>query len=149
MGKMLDTMNTCYCEVAVDEETGVVEVLRMGVVADPGKVIRPTSLESQMDQVLFFSQGCQLFEEFVFDDATGLRLNNNMIDYKKPTLADIPHIDRNFQETRSGNAAYGASGVSHSIANTHLIICAIYNATGVWVQPPATPDKVLKALGKI
>ena len=31
----------------------------------------------------------------------------------------------------------------------HLVIIAIYNATGVWVDPPATPDKVLKALGKI
>jgi CO/xanthine dehydrogenase Mo-binding subunit len=149
MGKMLDTMNTAYCEVAVDEETGVVEILRFGVVADPGKVIRPTSLESQIDQVMYFSQGCQLFEEFIYDDATGLRLNNNMIEYKKPTVMDIPRVDKHFEETRSGNAVYGASGVSHSMANTHLVICAIYNATGVWVQPPATPDKVLAALGKI
>ena len=48
----------------------------------------------------------------------------------------------------SGNAAYGASGISHSVANTHLVIIAIYNAIGKWVDPPATPDKVLKALGK-
>ncbi len=32
MGKMLDTMNTAWCEVAVDEETGVVEILKLGVV---------------------------------------------------------------------------------------------------------------------
>jgi CO/xanthine dehydrogenase Mo-binding subunit len=149
MGKMLDTMNTCYCEVAVDEEIGAVEILRLGVVADPGKVIRLTSMESQVDQVMFFTQGCQLFEEFIFDDKTGLRLNNNMIEYKKPTVLDVPTVEKDFRETRSGNAVYGASGLSHSLANTHLVICAIYNATGVWVQPPATPDKVLKALGKI
>jgi CO/xanthine dehydrogenase Mo-binding subunit len=29
-----------------------------------------------------------------------------------------------------------------------LVICAIQNAIGKWVDPPATPDKVLKALGK-
>jgi hypothetical protein len=34
------------------------------------------------------------------------------------------------------------------MANTHLIICAIHNAIGKWVDPPATPDKILKALGK-
>jgi hypothetical protein len=50
--------------------------------------------------------------------------------------------------TRSGNGAYGANGISHSMANTHLVITAIHNAIGVWVDPPATPDKVLKALGK-
>ncbi len=149
MGKMLDTMNTAYCEVAVDEDTGEVEVLKFTVVADPGKVMRLTSLESQIDQVMYFSQGCQLLEEYVFDQHTGVRLNANMIDYRKPTTLDVPKVNRKFLETRSGNAAYGASGISHSLANTHLVIIAIYNATGVWVDPPATPDKVLKALGKI
>lgn len=149
MGKMLDTMNTAYCEVAVDEDTGEVEVLKFTVVADPGKVMRLTSLESQIDQVMYFSQGCQLLEEYVYDQHTGVRLNANMIDYRKPTAMDVPPVNRKFMETRSGNAAYGASGISHSLANTHLVIIAIYNATGVWVDPPATPDKVLKALGKI
>ncbi|MDR2530908.1 MAG: molybdopterin-dependent oxidoreductase [Oscillospiraceae bacterium] len=148
MGKKLDTMNVAYCEVAVDEETGVVEILRLGAVADPGKIMRLTSLESQIDQVMYFSQGCQLLEDYVYDKATGVKLNNNMIDYKKPTILDVPEIDRTFLETRAGNAAYGANGISHSLANTHLIILAIHNAIGVWVDPPATPDKVLRALGK-
>jgi len=149
MGKMLDTMNTAFCEAAVDTETGEVEILRFGVVADPGKIMRITSLESQIDQVLFFSQGSQLLEDYIFDERTGLRLNNNMTDYKKPGMLDIAHVDRQFLETRAGNAAYGASGISHSIANTHLVVIAIHNAIGVWVDPPATPNKVLKALGKV
>ena len=149
MGKVLDTMNTAYCEVAVDTDTGEVEIIHLGVVADPGKVIRPTSLESQIDQVIYFSQGCQLLEDFVYDERTGVKLNNNMLDCRKPGMLDVPSVDREFLETRAGNAVYGASGISHSLANTHLVIIAIYNALGVWVDPPATPDKVLKALGKI
>ncbi len=148
MGKMLDTMNSLFCEVAVDTDTGEVEILRYCTVADPGKVIRPTSLESQIDQVAYFSQGCQLLEEYVYDEKTGVRLTNNMIDYKKPTILDVPDVEKTFLETRSGNAAYGASGISHSLANTHLLIIAIHNAIGVWVDTPATPDKILKALGK-
>jgi len=147
-GKILDTMNIAFCEVAVDEETGEVEILRFGVVADPGKVMRPTSLESQIDQVMYFSQGCQLLEDYVYDPATGVKLNNNMIDYHKPTLLDVPPVERKFLETRAGNAAYGANGISHSLANTHLVIIALHNAIGKWVNPPATPDVVLKALGK-
>jgi CO/xanthine dehydrogenase Mo-binding subunit len=146
MGRKLDTMNVAFCEVAVDTETGVVELLKLGAVADPGKIMRPTSLESQIDQVMYFSQGCQLLEDFVYDPATGVMLNNNMIDYKKPTMLDVPVITRHFLETRAGNAAYGANGISHSLANTHLIICAIHNAIGKWVDPPATPDRVLAAL---
>jgi CO/xanthine dehydrogenase Mo-binding subunit len=148
MGKKLDTMNTAYCEVAVDTETGEVEILRFGVVADPGKIMRLTSLESQIDQVMFFSEGCQLLEDYVYDRRSGVKLNTNMIDYKKPRILDVPRVDRKFLETRAGNAAYGANGISHSLANTHLVIIALHNAVGVWVDPPATPDKVLKALKK-
>jgi xanthine dehydrogenase molybdenum-binding subunit len=132
----------------VDTETGEVEILRLTPVTDPGKVLRPTSFESQIDQVMFFSQGCQLLEEYVYDQKTGVKLNNNMIDYKKPTMLDVPTVDLKYLETRSGNAAYGANGISHSLANTHALIIAIHNAIGVWVDPPATPEKILKALGK-
>jgi CO/xanthine dehydrogenase Mo-binding subunit len=72
MGRMLDTINTAYCEVAVDTETGVVEIVKLGVGADPGKVMRLTSLESQIDQVMYFSQGCQLLEDFYYDERTAL-----------------------------------------------------------------------------
>ena len=147
-GKKLDTMNVATCEVAVDTETGEVDILRFGVVADPGKVIRRTSLESQIEQVMFFSEGCQLYEEFIFDEKTGVRLSTNMVEYKKPTIVDHAPVDMEFLETRAGNAVYGANGISHSLANTHLVVAAIYNAIGKWVDPPATPDKVLKALGK-
>jgi CO/xanthine dehydrogenase Mo-binding subunit len=147
-GKKLDTMNVLFCEVAVDPETGSVEVLRHGVAADPGKIVRRTSLESQIHQVLMFSEGSQLSEEMVWDKATGVRLNSNLFDYKKPTIVDIAPTEMELLETRAGNAAYGASGISHSLANTHLIVCAIQNAIGKWVDPPATPDKILHALGK-
>lgn len=148
MGRYLDTMNIAMCEVAVDVETGLVEILRFGVVADPGKVIRRSSLEGQIDQVMDFSAGCQLQEDFFYDKATGVKLNANMFDYKKISMLDMPRVDMKFLETRAGNAAYGANGISHSLANTHLVICAIHNAIGKWIDPPATPDKVLKALGK-
>jgi CO/xanthine dehydrogenase Mo-binding subunit len=147
-GKKLDTMNTLFCEVAVDTETGKAEVLRHGVAADTGKIIRPTSLEGQIHQVMMFSEGCQLSEEIIWDKSTGVKLNSNMFDYRKPTMLDIAPTEMDLLETRAGNAVYGASGISHSLANSHIIICAIQNAIGKWVDPPATPDKILKALGK-
>jgi carbon-monoxide dehydrogenase large subunit len=141
-------MNVATCEVAVDTETGEVEILRFGVVADPGKVLRQTSMEGQIHQTMDFSTGCQTKEEFVFDPNTGVRLSTNVFDYKKVGMLDMPPVETKLLETRCSNAAYGGSGISHSLANTHLIIMAIHNAIGTWVESPATPEKVLKALGK-
>jgi CO/xanthine dehydrogenase Mo-binding subunit len=148
-GRALDVMNVATCEAAVDTETGEVEILRFGVVADPGKIMRRTSLESQIDQVMDFSAGCQLQEDYFYDEKTGVKLNTNMFEYKKVGMLDMPRVDLELLETRGSNACYGGSGISHSLANTHLVIMAIHNAIGKWVDPPATPDKVLKALGKV
>jgi CO/xanthine dehydrogenase Mo-binding subunit len=147
-GKVLDTMNVATCEVAVDMETGEVEILRFGVVTDTGKVMRQTSLEGQIHQVMDFTAGCQLQEEFIYDPQTGVKLSTNMFEYKKVSMLDMPRVDMKLLETRVGNACYGANGISHSLANTHLVIMAIHNAIGKWVESPATPNNVLKALGK-
>jgi len=72
----------------------------------------------------------------------------NLIEYKKPTILDVSPVDSIFFETRSGNAASGGSGISHSLASAHLVIGALQNAIGKWIDPPATPDNVLSALGK-
>jgi len=145
-GKVLDVMNTSFCEVAVDPETGGVEVTKFVVVCDPGKVLRMTSFEGQLHQAMFFSQG-GLSEEFIYDKATGVKLSTNMFEYKKPTILDFGPIETYAVETRSGNACYGASGISHCMAAPYFPVCAVANAIGKWITPPVTPDKVLKALG--
>jgi CO/xanthine dehydrogenase Mo-binding subunit len=147
-GKVLDVMNTSFCEVAVDTETGGVEVTRFVVVCDPGKVLRMTSFEGQLHQAMFFGQGGGLSEEWVYDKATGVKLSTNMWEYKKPTILDLGPIETYAVETRSGNACYGASGMSHCMAAPQLPVCAVANAIGHWITPPVTPDKVLRALGK-
>jgi CO/xanthine dehydrogenase Mo-binding subunit len=147
-GKILDTMNASFCEVAVDTETGKAEVTKYVVACDPGKVLRLTSFEGQIHQVMFFSDGSGLTEEFIFDKATGVKLNTNMFEYKKPTILDIGPCETLLVETFSGNAVYGSTGISHAMATTQLIVCAVANAIGKWLYPPITPDKVLKALGK-
>jgi CO/xanthine dehydrogenase Mo-binding subunit len=146
-GMVLDVMNASFCEVAVDTETGGVEVTKYVVVCDPGKVLRMTSFEGQLHQAMFFSHG-GLSEDFIYDKATGVKLNTNMIEYKKPTILDFGPIETFAVETRTGNAAYGASGISHAMAAPQLPVCAVANAIGKWIPPPVTPDRVLAALGK-
>ena len=146
-GKVLDVMNTSFCEVAVDPETGGVEVTKYVVVCDPGKVLRMTSFEGQLHQAMFFGHGGGLSEEFIYDKATGVKLSTNMWEYKKPTMLDLGPIETYAVETRSGNACYGGTGISHCMAAPLLPVCAVANAIGKWIAPPVTPDKILKALG--
>ena len=96
---------------------------------------------------MFFSHG-GLTEEFIYDKETGVKLSTNLVEYKKPTIMDLGPIDTYAVETRSGNAAYGATGISHCMAAPLLPVVAVANAINKWVDPPATPDRILKALGK-
>ena len=77
-----------------------------------------------------------------------LHLFRQRLDRQMEIGLDMPRVDLELLETREGNACYGANGISHSLANTHPVIMAIHNAIGKWAESPATPDKVLKSLGK-
>jgi CO/xanthine dehydrogenase Mo-binding subunit len=60
------------------------------------------------------------------------------------TMNDYPSADCLINESHLGYAAYGAYGIGENIG------AAIFNATAKWVLDyPTTPDRVLKALGKI
>ena len=141
-----------FMEVEVDPETGQVEVTRVVNVNDVGKAISPESVEGQMygGTVMGVSRGT--LEEMIWDPQTGVLLNGNLLDYKYATLLDCGPIDTPFRETGLGHGPYGASGIGEATATIipALLGPAVYNAIGKWVDDfPITPDKVLKALGKI
>ena len=89
----------------------------------------------------------------VYDPNTGVVLNENLIDYRWFSFNDITGpMDQCIVESGLGYAPYGAIGVGESLgAVTSTILAgAVYNAIGKWITDfPITPDKVLKALGKI
>ncbi len=147
---VIRTMNVDFCEVAVDTETGLVEILDYCTAHDFGKVIRPSSALGQLENALTMASGRALREEIVWDEGTGVLLNGNMYDYKVPTALDQPEIEKVPVETRCGGGAYGSTGVAHAHADAGLVGLAIQNAIGAFIEcAPYTPDKVLAALGKI
>ena len=148
---VIRTMNVDMCEVAVDPETGLVEILDYVVAHDFGKVIRPSSAMGQIENALTMNSGRALREELIRDEGTGVLLNGNLYDYKVPTALDQPKFEPVPVETRCGGGAYGSTGVAHAHANPGLVGQAIQNATGgdFIEMIPYTPDKVLAVLGKI
>ncbi|MDD5399250.1 MAG: xanthine dehydrogenase family protein molybdopterin-binding subunit [Dehalococcoidia bacterium] len=141
-----------FMEVEVDTETGEVFVTRVVNVNDVGKAINPMSCWGQQygGSIMGVSRG--KLEEMIHDPVTGVMLNGNLLDYKIATIKDIGPISTILVETGMGYGPYGLVGIGEDIATVlpGLLAPAVYNATGVWIEDfPITPDKVLKALGKI
>jgi xanthine dehydrogenase molybdenum-binding subunit len=140
-----------FIEVEVDDETGEVDVKKVVTVNDVGRVINWEGCEGQQYGGAFMGIGRGRSEEVVHDPATGVMLNGNLLNYKIPTMLDIGAIDTALVETGMGYGPYGLVGIGEDIATVTptLIGLAVHNAIGKWVDDfPATPDRVLKALGK-
>ncbi|MFA5065477.1 MAG: xanthine dehydrogenase family protein molybdopterin-binding subunit [Dehalococcoidia bacterium] len=141
-----------FMEVEVDTETGEIFITRIVNTNDVGKAINPMSCNGQQYGGSIMGVSRAQFEEVVHDPATGVMLNGNLLDYKIATMKDMGPIDTILVETGMGYGPYGLCGIGEDIATVlpGLLAPAVYNAIGVWVEDfPMTPDKVLKALGKI
>jgi xanthine dehydrogenase molybdenum-binding subunit len=141
-----------FAEVEVDTATGRIQVLKLVIVNDCGTVMYATGAEAQQIGGQCMAVGEALTEEIVYDRATGVPLNFNFIDYKIPTMADMPDIEPVLLEVWRGAGEYGACGIGEGTVTCtpRAIANAVYNATGARVDDlPLTPPKVLRALGKI
>jgi xanthine dehydrogenase molybdenum-binding subunit len=150
------TMANClmtFVEVEVDTETGRVTLLHVVNATDVGQIIDPPSLAGQLNGCLG-SAGIDsaLFEETVLDRSTGHMLNANMIDYKWRTFAELPAMDNVILETPFQTHRFHAVGVGEvaTAPGPVAVLMAVSNALGVWLHEyPATPEKILKILGKV
>jgi xanthine dehydrogenase molybdenum-binding subunit len=141
-----------FAEVEVDTGTGQVRVLKLVVVNDCGTVMFASGAEAQQIGGQCIGIGESLTEEIIYDEATGVPLNFNWIDYKIPTLADMPEIEPVLLEVWRGGGEYGACGIGEGTVTCtpRAILNAIYNAIGVRIDDiPIKPEKVLSALGKV
>ncbi|CAB1065048.1 Xanthine dehydrogenase, molybdenum binding subunit (EC [Olavius sp. associated proteobacterium Delta 1] len=141
-----------FCEIEVDPETGQIDVKKVVNVNDVGKALSPEAVEGQQYGGTYMGVGRNLMEEYIWDPVTGVLLNSNLVDYKWATMLDIEEVEPVIVETGMGYGPYGTVGVGEDVATitTHMMESAVYNAIGKWVDDaPITPDKILKALGKI
>ncbi len=142
-----------FVEVEVDIETGRVELRRVVSATDVGQIIDPLSLEGQLYGALG-SAGIDtaLFEESILDRRNGRILNINMMDYKWRTFLELPQFENVILETPLPTHRFKAIGVGEIATSPGpgAIQMAISNAIGKTVtEYPMTPDKILRALGKI
>ena len=135
-------------DVAVDVETGVVEVKKIWVAHDCGRAINPVLVEGQIEGSTYMGFAEAVMEEQAFKE-TGLHDGPSLLDYKIPTSLDCPDFEAAIVESVDPEGPYGAKeageGPLHS--SVPAIANAIHDAIGVRLTHlPFTPGKVLAAL---
>ena len=96
--------------VAVDPETGGVEILDYVVVEDAGVLVNPMVVDGQIHGGTAQGIGSALFEEMPFD-AQGQPLASTLADYLLPGCPEVPNIRILHMETPSPYTEFGQKGV--------------------------------------
>ncbi len=140
--------------VEVDTDTGFVKLLKHWAIEDCGRVINPMLVDEQMRGAIVQGIGGALFEECLYDDAGSLT-NGSMADYLVPMAAEMPDIVVAHVQTPTRSSLLGAKGAGE--AGTAGAPAAVMNAINDALMPfkvrvssqPITPEKVLRALGRV
>ncbi len=135
-------------EVAVDTETGKVQVTRLVNVVDCGRPLNPKIVETQISGGALMQLGFTMFEKMHID--AGQVTNASLADYKIPAILDLPPVMLNeVVAAEQSNGPFGAKGVGESatFCVSPAIGNAIEDACGVRLtELPVDPEAVLRAL---
>jgi carbon-monoxide dehydrogenase large subunit len=148
------TNGAMAAHVEVDADTGFVSILDFWAVEDCGRVINPRLVDEQVRGGVVQGIGGALYEECLYSE-DGQLLNASMADYLVPMAAEMPDIVVAHVETPTKTSVLGAKGAGE--AGTGGAPAAIMNAVNDALRPlgatifeqPMTPERILKALGKV
>ncbi len=132
-------------DLAVDRETGRVDVKRYTVIEDAGKAIHPLQVEGQYQGGAVQGVGWALNEEYIYN-ADGRLDNPTFLDYRIPVASDVPMIETVIVEVANPKHPYGLRGVGEVPVVPTL--AAVGNAIGdaIGIRPrslPMSPPKLL------
>jgi carbon-monoxide dehydrogenase large subunit len=139
------------CEVEVDPETGVAEIVAWTAVDDFGTLINPMIVEGQVHGGVAQGIGQALLEHAVYDPA-GQLVTGSMMDYCLPRADNLPSFKVATTMTASPSNPLGIKGCGEAgaIAAPAAVINALTNAIGTEaLAMPATSQSVWAALQKV
>jgi carbon-monoxide dehydrogenase large subunit len=140
------------CEVEVDPETGVVEVVRFVAADDFGRIVNPMIVEGQVQGGVTQGIGQALYEQCIYDPDTGQLLTGSLMDYCLPRADHLPDFEIATTTTLCTHNALGVKGCGEAgtIGSTPAVINAVIDALSdlnVTDLPiPATAERVWRAI---
>lgn len=139
------TYGVHLAHVAVDPETGLLEVLKYLVVEDVGRCINPMMVHGQTVGAAVQGIGGVVLEELVYGDG-GQLLTTTFLDYLLPTSMDAPFIDDLvLEEAPSPYNPLGVKGAGEGgiVGTAGALGNAVSNALGIEVKDlPLSPDRI-------
>jgi len=142
---------TSFCaqvaEVAVDPDTGQVQLLRLVTAHDVGTVLNPLTHQGQIEGGVVQGIGQALTEHLQLQEGAVATLH--LGDYKLPTVRDIPELTTVLIETQAGPAPYAGKAVGElsNVAVPAAVANAVFDAVGVRLTAlPITAEQVYAGL---
>ncbi len=140
----------CYiCEVEVDPETGVTDIIQFVAADDFGNIINPMIVEGQVHGGIAQGIGQALLENVHYDPQNGQLITASYMDYAMPRADDLPSFKLSHQNTPCPSNPLGIKGCGEAgaIGSPPALMNAITDAIGNnSLTMPATPQKVWAAL---
>ncbi len=136
-------------DVAVDDETGVVEVLKIFSVYEMGRALNPAMVHQQIAGGAWMGISHALFETtepYYPDRSHG---PTDFTSYLMPGPGDTPPVTSVILERPAANGPFGGKGIGEMTANSPIpaVANAIFDACGARIEElPITPERVLRAL---
>ena len=148
--------NSCHvCEVEIDPDTGVTQIVRYTTVDDVGRVINPLIVAGQVHGGIAQAVGQALLENAHYDPESGQLITGSLLDYCLPRADDVPSFNTSTDETTPCKInPLGAKGVGElgTVGGTPTVMNAVIDALrplGVkQIEMPATPEKVWRAINQ-
>ncbi len=142
----LTSFTAQVAEVAVDPETGAIELRRFTTAHDVGRILNPVGHQGQINGGFLQGLGYATMEELRVEEGRVTDLSFG--DYKIPTIRDLPPLETVLLESESGVGPYQIKGIGESpIAPVAPAIAnAVADAIGVRIRDlPLTAEKIYRA----
>jgi carbon-monoxide dehydrogenase large subunit len=143
---------THICEVEIDPDTGVVQVVNFSACDDFGNIINPMIVEGQVHGGLTQGIGQALLENCVYDKDSGQLLTGSYMDYAMPRADDVPSFKVGTKVTPCTHNPLGAKGCGEAgaigapAALMNAVLDAMSEAGVKHFDMPASPHRVWQAL---
>ncbi len=146
--------NSCHvCEVEIDPETGITDIVRYTTMDDVGRVVNPMIVAGQVHGGIAQAVGQALLEDARYDPDSGQLTTGSFLDYCIPRADDLPNFDTFTDESQPCKInPLGAKGVGElgTVGGTPTVVNAVIDALrplGVSdIDMPATPERVWRAI---
>jgi carbon-monoxide dehydrogenase large subunit len=140
------------CEVEIDPETGLVEIVRYCAVDDVGRAVNPMILEGQTHGAIVQGVGQALWEHLIHDRRSGQVLTGSFMDYAMPRADSLPSFATELMEMPSptnplGIRAGGEGGTTPALAAAiNAVVDALAPCGVTHMEMPATPERIWRAI---